>query len=380
MKRTTTAGVIALSGLLLVGVVQAQNSYREEFDVRPGELLKIDAETGGSLEITGWDEDRLVVEAEFTGPDRDNVTFDTRRSSGKVTITTDFEDRGKHHSSGGTIRVRVPRSFDLDLETTGGNVTVDGVQGRVQGKTMGGNLTFRGLDGSLVMSTMGGNIELSDSRVDGKVETMGGNVELSDVEGNVEANTLGGNVMYDNVRPGAGSGSAGGEVKISTHGGNINVPDAPFGADVTTLGGNIRVKSAAEYVKAKTMGGNINVEEVDGWVKATTMGGSINVVMVGDPGQGRRDVRLSSKSGKITLTVPEGLSMEIDVTLAYTKNSRQDYEITSDFPMKTRRSDAWDHSAGSPRRYVTATGTIDGGAHKIKIETINGDVEIRRGR
>ena len=140
---------------------------------------------------------------------------------------------------------------------------------------------------------------------------MGGNVEVSDVEGNVEATTLGGNVIYDNVRPGAGGGSAGSEVKISTHGGNISVPDAPFGADVSTLGGNIRVKSAAEYVKAKTMGGNINVEEVDGWVRATTMGGSINVVMVGNPNQGRRDVWLSSKSGKITLTVPDGLSMEI---------------------------------------------------------------------
>jgi len=379
MKRTTIAWVVALPAVLFVGLAQAQSSYREEFDVRPGEVLKIDSETGGSLEITGWDDDRLVVEAEFTGRDRDNVSFDVRRSSGKVTITTDFRERSRRHSSGGTIRVQVPHRFDLNLETAGGNITVEGVQGRIEGGTMGGDLTLRGLDGSLDMSTMGGNIELSDSRVDGRVKTMGGNVEVSDVEGNVEATTLGGNVIYDNVRPGAGGGSAGSEVKISTHGGNISVPDAPFGADVSTLGGNIRVKSAAEYVKAKTMGGNINVEEVDGWVKATTLGGSINVVMVGNPNQGRRDVWLSSKSGKITLTVPDGLSMEIDVTLAYTKNSRQDYEIVSDFPIQIRRADSWDHSAGTPRKYVTGSATIDGGEHKIKIETINGDVELRRG-
>ena len=93
MKRTTIAWVVALPAVLFVGLAQAQNSYREEFDVRPGEVLKIDSETGGSLEITGWDDDRLVVEAEFTGRDRDNVSFDVRRSSGKVTITTDFKER-----------------------------------------------------------------------------------------------------------------------------------------------------------------------------------------------------------------------------------------------------------------------------------------------
>ena len=256
MKRTALLLVLVLAAGVSAGSLLARGShddshhasgeasYRQEIDVRPGEELEIDSATGGSLEITGWDEDRVVVEAEFTGRDRDNVSFDVRRSSGKVTITTDFKERSRHHSSGGEIRVKVPRRFDLDLETTGGNITVDDVEGRIEGETMGGNLTLRGLDGTLDMSTMGGNIARGDSRVDGKVETMGGNVKLSDVEGSIEANTLGGDVIYDNVRPGA----SGSEVKISTHGGNISVPDAPFGADADTLGGNIRVDSAADHV------------------------------------------------------------------------------------------------------------------------------------
>jgi hypothetical protein len=40
---------------------------------------------------------------------------------------------------------------------------------------------------------------------------------------------------------------------------------------------------------------------------------------------------------------------------------------------------AWDHSHGNPRKYIYGTGTIAGGKNRLQIETVNGDVYLKKG-
>lgn len=362
--------------LVLLAAPVAAETYSREIPASRGEELVVDLETGGAIEITGWDRDMVSVTAEVEGRDAENVAFEAERSGDRILVRLSFLERRHRHHAGASLSIRVPRRFDIALDSSGGEIQIDGVEGRMSGETRGGELVLRRLHGTVELSTMGGNVTLFESDVDGQVKTMGGNVHLRDVVGEVEAHTKGGNVVYDNVQPGSGGGSSGTEVKITTMGGNIQAPDAPFGAHLETMGGNIYIEQAREFVNAKTMGGNIVIGEVDGWVKATTMGGDISVTLVGSG----EDVRLNSMGGKIELTVPSGLSMDVDITLAYTRNSRQDYKIESDFPIELRRSDDWDYASGDPRKYVYGTGTIGGGGHKIKIKTVNGDVRLLRGR
>jgi DUF4097 and DUF4098 domain-containing protein YvlB len=146
------------------------------------------------------------------------------------------------------------------------------------------------------------------------------------------------------------------------------------------MGGDITVESAGKFVKARTMGGDIEVDAVNGWVKATTMGGDVSVVMVGDPDRGKRDVEIKSMGGEIELEVPPGLSMEFDIELAYTKNSKRNYKIVSDFPMEIERTEKWKSRWGSKRKYIYGTGKVKGGRNRIKIRTINGNIYIREGK
>ena len=124
---------------------------------------------------------------------------------------------------------------------------------------------------------------------------------------------------------------------------------------------------------------DIRIEAVDGWVTARTAGGDIDVTIKGAGGDSH-DARLTSEGGSIRLTVPEDFSMEIDITLVYTRKSDQSYRIRSDFPIETRESEGWDYSSGTPRKYIYGTGRAGGGANKIKIETTNGEVVLIRGR
>ena len=158
----------------------------------------------------------------------------------------------------------------------------------------------------------------------------------------------------------------------------INVDRADFGADVSTMGGEINIGTAGDHVKASTMGGEITIEAVDGWVEASTMGGEIEVNMVGNPNQGDRHVELSSMGGDILLTVPSGLSMDIEAEISVSgRHDVEDYEIISDFDLNVETTNA------SGRRNddatILATGSVRGGEHRIRIKTTNGDITIRRG-
>jgi hypothetical protein len=366
--------LIALAALVAADGSRAA-SWVDEVDARPGGLLVIDLEVGGSIDISTWGQGRVAVEAEYHGPDAAGIRFEVAGGGDRVVVRAERGESRAARGAGGAVRLRVPARFDVELSTAGGEVRIDGLEGDVAGETMGGQLFLEGLCGELDLTTHGGNIRLAHSEVGGSVQTFGGNVHLEDVAGTVEARTLGGNVVYDNVRPGPGRCVAGSaeSVKVSTHGGNIEVPLAPYGADLQTMGGNIEVEQAAGFVRAKTMGGNIVVGSVDGPIKATTMGGSVEVTVTGAGG----DVRLTSLGGDVTLEVPRDFSMDVDITLAYTKNSRREYSIHSDFPLTIRRSDAWDYGSGSPRKYIY--GTAASGPHRVKIETVNGDVRLIAG-
>lgn len=198
-----------------------------------------------------------------------------------------------------------------------------------------------------------------------------------------------------NPRPvAAAHGGSSGVVKIHQMGGDINVQDAPEGAELATMGGSIHVGSAS-FVKANTMGGDIEVDRATGWVHASTMGGKVEIrqasgaihaaTMSGDvrahltgASATPREVKLSSMSGSILLTVPKDFGMEVHIKLAYTRNSSQSYRIIQHLGLTEHESADWDTHSGTPRKYIVATGRVGDGKNQVTIDTINGDVVLKQ--
>lgn len=415
MKKVIVLTLVAfLMGLLISTGLHAERErvVEKQFTVKPGGTLEIDIETGGDIAIAGWNKKTVAVTARVTGRDRDDIEIDFDETHDGIKIHTRYEGRKRSRNGNVDLDIKVPEKFDVEIDTKGGDVSITGVEGRFDGKTFGGDLDFSALKGEIGFTTMGGDIRVEDSEVDGRVKTMGGDVEIKDVVGDVKGYTMGGDVTYQNV---TGKGrdeekevsitTMGGdidvdypdrkvklktfggdidvgkaeEVNVSTMGGDINVGEAPAGANVSTMGGDITIRSAGTYAHAKTMGGDIEILAIDGWAKAKTLGGDITVRMVGDPGGGRRDVELESMGGDIELIVPAGLSMEFDIELSYTKNNEGKYRIDSDYDLKIEETKEWKRKWGQKRKYIYGTGSIDGGEHRIKIKTVNGNITIREG-
>jgi DUF4097 and DUF4098 domain-containing protein YvlB len=163
-------------------------------------------------------------------------------------------------------------------------------------------------------------------------------------------------------------------------GGKIEIEEAPAGVKANTMGGSIHVVSAKDFAAVETMGGDIRIDSIDGWVTASTMGGDVTVVMVGDPKVGERDVSISSKGGDIELTVPKGLAMDIDITLAYTRDAKKRYQIKSDFDLDIEETEDWDRTYGTPMKYQYGRGITGAGTFRIVIDTINGNVILKEGK
>jgi DUF4097 and DUF4098 domain-containing protein YvlB len=371
--------IILMMLMLLLLVIQgfSGENIQKEFKVQKEKLLKVNLKNGGSISVTGWNKEKVMVYVEFGRSNSDDWETEFEESPEGIEIESYLKAKWKNQKSSPKFTINVPLKFDLSLKTMGGGITISNVDGDISGKTMGGSLDLTQLKGTIDLKTMGGKIILSDSDIDGKVKTMGGRVLLENVIGDVSGSSMGGNVIYKNVkkRNGQPSGKA---VRISTMGGDINVSEAAEGADVHTMGGDIKIKSAGKFVQAKTMGGDITVDAIDGRIKATTMGGAIDVTMVGDPQKGDRDVTLSSYGGNISLKVPKGLSMDVDIELAITKKAKKKYEIISDFKLKQKTTDEWEYHKGSARKYIYATGKLAGGKFKIKIKTVNGNIYLKK--
>jgi DUF4097 and DUF4098 domain-containing protein YvlB len=368
-----------ISFLLLVPIfLFAQDKVKKEIETEPGRTLDIELTTGGSIEVTGWDKNLVSIVAHIRG-DKEDYYIDVDERSSGIKVEVSYEGRHDRHNGGVSVDVQVPKKYNLELETMGGDIMLKEIEGSFSGETMGGEIELYHLKGEANLTTMGGEIRVEDCDLDGQVKTMGGEISLRDVIGDLDASTMGGEVSYRNVKRRDERNDAR-EVKISTMGGEIEVDDAPGGANVSTMGGEIRIRSAKKFIKAKTMGGEIKIDKIDGGVKATTMGGDVEVNMVGDPDEYDRDVVLSSMGGDIVLTVPAGLSMDFDIKLTLTHRASDDYKIISDFPIEVEKSGDWDYSDRSARRFIYGTGKVAGGKNKIRIDTINGDIIIKKGK
>jgi DUF4097 and DUF4098 domain-containing protein YvlB len=376
--------IVAALFLPTVALVETDGDTYE-FDVSPGQTIYFDLKSGAGVSIQGWDKSKAKVTYVQRGEGHSHDVEILQQRDGLL-ITSDMEIQ-EGTSRDLDFEVRVPRKYNVHFESMGGGLRIVDLDGKFTGSTMGGGLTLREVEGTVKLTTMGGAIEVTSADLDGRMSTMGGTVYLKDVVGDLEAESMGGNVRYENVRGRNGELRAPGgalngmdmkTVTITTMGGDITVDDAPAGAWVKTMGGDIEVDNASGFVKASTMGGGVNINVVDGWVDASTMAGDVNVRIAGGLGEGEKGVNLSSCCGDVSLALPADLPVDLDLTISYTKNSSQDFEIISDFDLEIEWSKAWDYSNGTPRKRIHGTARMGSGKYPIVIETVNGNIRLKK--
>jgi DUF4097 and DUF4098 domain-containing protein YvlB len=332
----------------------------------------------GTIRVSGWDRNEVLVRAR--GYDRDDLDrLRLTRTGRTVTVTFDA-DNGP--VSEGSLDIQVPVSFDLDLTTSAGELTIEGpLTGTLRGSTAGGNLRIGDVGGVVHMSTAGGDISAGTIKGDVRLTTAGGNVRTADITGQAEITTAGGDIRLGTIgnileaETAGGNvtfGSVGKEATVATAGGSIQGGPVRGSATLTTAGGNITLDSGSGVVEATTAGGSISVGRVTGVLKASTAGGDITATLLPD---GKSPSNLTTAGGSITLELPGDARATVLARIKdverWGEDSSGPYNIRSDFPAESRRGD------GRTGR-LEVTITINGGGPRIELETAAGDVVLKR--
>ena len=271
MNRKTALhfGPGCLAGLLLgigtvVGAAEYDQKIEKEFQVSTGGTLSVQADRG-SIEVDSGGRDKVHVRVLRHVKGGSQAQADElfanhelmfKQDGNTVSITgRNTKDRFRF---GGirqpSLQVRyaisMPRKFDIDLKTSGGDIRLGELDGSAITRTS---------SGSIDLGTISGRVESSNS---------GGDILVAHAGGDLVARTSSGSIKVQ---------TAAGKVEASNSGGDIRVEKADKDVVATTSSGSITLKTVQGGVEAKNSGGDISIETAGGDVALQTSSGSISV-------------------------------------------------------------------------------------------------------
>ncbi len=377
--RIRTLG-LALALVALASLASArgdEGTRTKSFTVSKGGTLEIS--TGvGDVHIKPWDKNEVVVTVD--GLDDEELQRVKMTQNGN-TVRVSFRPSWGSHSGHVLFEASVPAQFNLDMNTSGGDITIAGtMNGKIDGSTAGGDIKIGTITGGPVeMSTSGGDIEAGNMQGDGRLKTAGGDIKVGAVNGTLEVATSGGDITVESVAKSleaktAGGdiqiGDVGGEARVSTSGGGISVGKVSGKVTMSTAGGDLELKGASGRVVARTSGGDVRLRGVTGSIEAKTAGGEVDAELVPS---GKGDSKLTSAGGNIRLAVPENAKVTIEATIRIDGWGRraERYKVRSEFKQESYETDT---DAGE----IRAVYKLNGGGDLIELQTVNADIDIRK--
>ena len=269
----------ALFALLIsvTAAVASEENLSRQIDVTPGDKLIVDVDFG-TIQVGAGADGKIALEAHRTVEFGDATKEKEYLAAAPITVTEEgnvvtvrarrTEPRTNwnsgHSRMDASYTLQVPKKFNLDLRTRGGDVAAIDVSGDLKAHTSGGKLEFANLEGTLAADTSGGSIKVEGCRC---------------------------------------------PTEIKTSGGDISVVNGTGALHAQTSGGRIEVRNLSGDADLETSGGNLILERIGGKLVGRTSGGSIHTSI---PGEVVGDMQLRTSAGNIELAVPENAALDID--------------------------------------------------------------------
>ena len=304
--RITAALILGLAGLVM-WVTAGASVIEESFDAEGLTKLVVESDAG-SVRVKAGNSNQIRVQVERSGWAADHFDVEFSRESPALIVRGEYDDNEDRYENGHVkFTIEVPKSFDVDISTRGGSITIDDIDGEARVDTAGGSIKLGQIGGTVDASTAGGSISLSGSNASARLSTAGGSIKIGDVKGNVSANTA---------------------------------------------GGSINIERAAGTVEARTAGGSINVRDSVGAVNASTAGGSISAYFSQQPSESSS---LRTSGGGVTVYLAENVGVNIDAH-SDRGNIWSDFEL--DNAQISKRNLSGKLNGGGPNLNIDANGSV----------------------
>ena len=238
--------ILMLTAVKMGWAQTPKNAYRiEKFDVAGNARVEVST-SGGSITVVGKNTREVTVEMYVK---KDGSYYSSRKAGlkdwdinisqrgntiyAKAKKEKNFSGWGKNNYSISFV-VYTPKESITDLNTSGGSISLENLEGHQDAKTSGGSIEAAKIEGDISLKTSGGHISFKD------------------IEGKVYANTSGGSISAENIK---------GDIEAKTSGGGINLDKIAGNVSAKTSGGSIyaEIKNPKDYIELKTSGGSIQI-------------------------------------------------------------------------------------------------------------------------
>lgn len=243
----------------------------------------------GSLQIKGWSEERISMEAH--SEDELHYTLD----DDSLTLRAD-----------GDCLLRVPSECSLHIATVSGNTHIQGIEGEIHLENVDGSLTMKDVGESHV-ENVSGNLMVRGVEGEMAVDDVAGNVTLRDIEGDVQIGDVHGNLSLRNIEGSVAAKSDGNvELRLDPEGNDVKVEadghifcSLEDGSDADVV-----FESGAQSIRISTNNGKQIIQ------------GSHHELTLGDGGA---DVELKA-GGYIDFRSEKGKSFTLDLDMDFSND------------------------------------------------------------
>ena len=309
LRFLTALFLLVFSSSFLFGSIE--KTEKKTFDVEFGGKLFVDTDKGSIL-INTHSSETILLEIFYMVKTNDEELAEKLIKDFEINYNndgTDLEIIADYKGSkswlnnifGGSkwnklnvkFTITVPEKYNVDLNTSGGGITVGDLVGFVKANTSGGGLKFGNIQGDIKGNTSGGGITVGECDGNISIKTSGGGIKIDKCKGKVYARTSGGGIKVEEVY---------GPIDASTSGGSVMHQlwnSLAKTANYLLSGGGITVKLTKDinvYLDAKTSGGSVNSDlpiTIKGKTKRSSLQGEIN--------EGGPQLYLRSSGGSINI-------------------------------------------------------------------------------
>ena len=244
-----------------------ENSYSDDqnlqvlqektFQINQGKTLKLDT-SSGNIEISTWDKNEVYVKISGNNRAKEKTEFTFSNDENMVEITAKTKSSFFGWNKGIKLKfdIKLPKNFNPETHTSGGNIKLEGLNGNPNLKTSGGNIYVKNSSGNIRTNTSGGEIRVENVSGSMKLSTSGGNISANNFNGNFDARTSGGNIKLAGNDSKIYAETSGGDIKLDYKGQNK-------GIELNTSGGDIDINLPADINAAANLsssGGRISCD------------------------------------------------------------------------------------------------------------------------
>ncbi len=247
------------------------------------------------------------------------------------------------------LTLELPAAASAVIQSGRGDVTVEGLNGRVEVTARRGDVRLDQIGASVQAQMHQGDFSAHNVKGQALVEGSGGDVTLSEISGNaaihgeftgdVHLQQVGGTVTFQSSRT---------QITVPKLDGQMTLDSGDLGMDRAS--GPIVIKAKAKNIDLSSITGDVQIQDSDGDV-SLAMGlpmGSINI---------------ANRTGSVRLQAPENGNFKVKASTS------GDESLSSDFPL----------TASTANGMKTLQGQVGSGGPPVVLRTTHGRVEIKKG-